>query len=76
MKRPQISLLERLRRDMGWSISDLHNKSGVAISMISQYESGKRRPSDDTASRMAEALMVRPAVLLADFAQRFEQSAS
>lgn len=68
-----ISLLERLRRDMGWTQSDLSKAAGVDRPMISQYETGRRRPSDDTATKLASALLVKPAVLLADFARHSEQ---
>ncbi|WP_230581107.1 helix-turn-helix domain-containing protein [Xenorhabdus bovienii] len=50
-------LIER-RAMLGLSQNDLARQSNVAPAQISRYESGKRKPSAQVISRMAETLCV------------------
>lgn len=50
-----ISMARALR---GWSLSELHERSGVSVSIISQTESGKRMPMKRTLKRLFDALEI------------------
>ena len=44
-----------LRMGQGWTQADLARRAGTSASVISEYETGKRRLSFDRLSRIAEA---------------------
>lgn len=48
-------LLREAREDAGLSQTELARRSGVAQSMVSSYEAGKRQPALSTLSRLIEA---------------------
>jgi HTH-type transcriptional regulator/antitoxin HipB len=50
--------LERARRAKGWTQADLGRAADVAQAKISEYERGKRTPSVETLTMLAEALDV------------------
>ncbi len=57
MSRPTLRQL-RLRKP--WTITELAEKSGVALATISDIERGKKTPRIATIRRLAEALGVAP----------------
>ncbi len=48
----------QLRKQKGWSQTDLANKSNVSREIIGKYERGDATPSIDFAKRIADALGV------------------
>jgi len=51
-------IVANLRKEKGWSQSDLANESGVSREMISKYERGIAIPSVDAAKKIADAFGV------------------
>ncbi|WP_209329137.1 helix-turn-helix domain-containing protein [Lunatimonas salinarum] len=51
-------IISNLRKEKGWSQSDLANESGVSREMISKYERGLAIPSVDAAKKIADAFGV------------------
>lgn len=51
-------IIANLRKEKGWSQSDLANESGVSREMISKYERGLAIPSVDAAKNIADAFIV------------------
>lgn len=51
-------VMTNLRKEKGWSQSDLANQSGVSREMISKYERGIAIPSVDAAKKNADAFDV------------------
>tara|TARA_R110002072_G_scaffold301172_1_gene480405 strand:- start:2461 stop:2799 length:339 start_codon:yes stop_codon:yes gene_type:complete len=51
-------IIANLRKEKGWSQSDLANESGVSREMISKYERGLAIPSVDAAKKIADAFSV------------------
>jgi transcriptional regulator with XRE-family HTH domain len=60
---PQLKLV---REGQGWSQRDLAARSGVAPNTISQLERGERQAMPSTVRKLADALDVEPAMLLAE----------
>ncbi len=50
--------IANLRKDKGWSQTDLADKSGVSREMISKYERDIAIPSVDAAKKIADTLEV------------------
>lgn len=48
--------LKTLRTRVGWTQKDLADKAGVSKASISSYESQRRVPTLETATRIADAL--------------------
>lgn len=60
-------ILKEIRLNKGLSAKELSQRSGVARSLISQLETGKRQSTGiDTICRLAKALEVSPANFLED----------
>lgn len=58
-------ILKEIRLNKGFSAKELSQQSGVARSLISQLETGKRQSTGiDTICRLAKALEVSPAIFL------------
>lgn len=51
-------VITKLRKEKGWSQSDLANQSEVSREMISKYERGLAIPSVDAAKKIADAFQV------------------
>lgn len=51
-------IITKLRKEKGWSQSDLANQSEVSREMISKYERGMAIPSVDSAKKIADAFQV------------------
>ncbi|MGM0479147.1 MAG: helix-turn-helix domain-containing protein [Bacteroidota bacterium] len=51
-------VMTSLRKEKGWSQTDLANQSGVSREMISKYERGIAIPSVDAAKKIADAFNV------------------
>lgn len=51
-------IIANLRKEKGWSQSDLAKKSGVSREMISKYERKLAIPSVDAAKKIADAFQV------------------
>ena len=51
-------IISNLRKEKGWSQTDLANESGVSREMISKYERGLALPSVDAAKKIADAFNV------------------
>ncbi len=51
-------IISQLRDDLGWSQSDLADKSGVSRVMIGKYERNEAIPSIDAAKKIADSLSV------------------
>ena len=51
-------IISQLRDDLGWSQSDLADKSGVSRVMIGKYERNEAIPSIDAAKKIADSLNV------------------
>ena len=51
-------IISDLRKEKGWSQTDLANESGVSREIIGKYERGEATPSVDFAKRIADALGV------------------
>ena len=52
------SIVAKLRKEKGWSQTDLANQSEVSREMIGKYERGKAIPSVDAAKKIADAFGV------------------
>jgi len=50
--------IANLRKEKGWSQTDLSDKSGVSREMVGKYERGKAIPSVDAAKKIADAFDV------------------
>ena len=50
--------IANLRKEKGWSQTDLADKSGVSREMVGKYERGKAIPSVDAAKKIADAFEV------------------
>ena len=50
--------ITNLRKEKGWSQTDLADKSGVSREMIGKYERGAAVPSVDAAKKIADAFDV------------------
>ena len=50
--------LQRLRKDNGWTLSTVSEKTGVAISTLSKIENNQSSPNYDVLIRLAEGLGV------------------
>jgi transcriptional regulator with XRE-family HTH domain len=57
--------IRRLRAQKGLSQKALAEDVGISVSYVSMLEHGQRSPPLETIERMARALKVRPAALLA-----------
>ena len=53
-----VSLLQKHREKIGMSMTELAQKAGLSLSMISFVERELRKPTFDTLLRIAEALNV------------------
>jgi len=51
-------IIAALRKDKGWSQSELAKQTGVSQVMIGKYERGDATPSLDVAKKIADALEV------------------
>ena len=51
-------IISNLRKEKGWSQTDLANESGVSREMIRKYERGLALPSVDAAKKIADAFNV------------------
>ena len=51
-------IISNLRKEKGWSQTDLASKSGVSREMIGKYERNKAIPSIDAAKKIADAFEV------------------
>lgn len=51
-------IIANLRKEKGWSQTDLANESEVSREMISKYERGLAIPSVDAAKKIADAFSV------------------
>ncbi len=51
-------IITNLRKEKGWSQSELATKSGVSREMIGKYERGRAVPSVDAAKKIADAFQV------------------
>jgi transcriptional regulator with XRE-family HTH domain len=51
-------IVSDLRKEKGWSQTDLANESGISREIIGKYERGKATSSIDFVNRMADALGV------------------
>ena len=51
-------IISNLRKEKGWSQTDLANQSSVSREMISKYERGLAIPSVDAAKKIADAFNV------------------
>lgn len=51
-------IIADLRKDKGWSQTELANESGVSREIIGKYERGEAVPSVDFAKRIADAFGV------------------
>jgi transcriptional regulator with XRE-family HTH domain len=58
--------VRRLRAEAGWSQEELGHRCDMNLSAISRLERGKRDPQLTTIVRIAHALGVTPAELVAD----------
>jgi ribosome-binding protein aMBF1 (putative translation factor) len=59
------SRIRRAREAHGWSLADLTQRTGMHPPNLSRLESGKHVPSLDTLERVADALGIRVAALVA-----------
>lgn len=59
------SRIHRERETRGWSLGELASRTGMQVPNLSRLESGKHVPSLETLERVAEALGVRVAELVA-----------
>lgn len=50
--------LRLLRNEKGWTQGEVARRAGLSVSMLSHYESGKRKPSLDSLGRLLDALEV------------------
>ncbi len=64
MKTTAARLIRAARRSTGWTQVQLSERSGVAVSVLSAYENGRRDPGVETLARilrsMGQALVVEP----------------
>ncbi|MCR9161687.1 MAG: helix-turn-helix domain-containing protein [Nannocystaceae bacterium] len=67
--------IRELREARGLRQVDLEAETGIAQPMLSQIQSGKRNPSLGNLAKIAEALNVRPAVLLLDPRRKKDRAA-
>ncbi len=65
-------VVKELRAKKGWTQAVLANLTGIAISNISNIESGRSRLGEDRAILLSEALGVKPEFIL--FPNGFERS--
>ena len=66
------SVVRELRQKKGWTQKTLSDITGMAVTNISNIESGRSRLGDDRAILIAEALGVRPEFIL--FPNGFERA--
>lgn len=52
------TIITSLRKEKGWSQTDLATKSGVSREMIGKYERGEAVPSIEAAKKIADAFEV------------------
>jgi transcriptional regulator with XRE-family HTH domain len=66
--------VQRVRREKGWSISQLSKRSGVPGRVIREMESGSLSymPSEENTVLLAEALRVPAGLMLREREQLFE----
>ena len=64
-------VLKELRKNKEWSQATLSEITGIAVSNLSNLESGRSRLAEDRAILMAQALGVKPEFLL--FPNGFER---
>lgn len=63
-----LTLMEKLRLDKRMSRDDLHSRSGVPLRTIRELESGRVKwPKQETVQPIADALRVKPSMLMEDF---------
>lgn len=62
--------LKQLRRELGWSQTDLAAKIGADAGQISRYENGHMTPSAEAVAKLAEVLDVSADYLLIDSGTR------
>jgi transcriptional regulator with XRE-family HTH domain len=60
------AVARRLRESQGLTLSDISNSAGISAGMLSRLETGQVTPSLETLVSLADALGVRPALLLQD----------
>jgi transcriptional regulator with XRE-family HTH domain len=58
------SVARRLRESQGLTLTDIANSAGISAGMLSRLETGHVTPSLETLIALADALGVRPALLL------------
>lgn len=60
------TFLQQERAARGWSLTDLHEKSGIPMATLSRYESerNKSRPSHENVLSLARAFGVEPGDIL------------
>jgi transcriptional regulator with XRE-family HTH domain len=64
-------VVKELRKNKGWTLALLSEITGIAVSNLSNLESGRSRLGEDRAILLAEALGVKPEFLL--FPNGFER---
>jgi len=62
--------IKQLRKERGFSQSDLEKKSGVNSKLLSKYENGRITPTADTLRKIAEGLEISTDYLLFDNAPK------
>jgi transcriptional regulator with XRE-family HTH domain len=60
------AVARRLRESQGLTLNDISNSAGISAGMLSRLETGQVTPSLETLVSLADALGVRPALLLQD----------
>lgn len=58
--------IRKLRTDRGWTQQQLADRSGISRSLLTQFETGTRRPNTDRLKAMAAALSVEMRDLVSD----------
>ena len=58
---PRIDYIKQARTKLGMTQRELASLAGVSTSMINQIESGRCKPSYDTAKKIFELLILRKA---------------
>lgn len=51
-------VISELRKQKGWSQSDLANKTGISQVMVGKYERGDASPSIEVAKKIADAFAI------------------
>ena len=73
---PLGALIRSAREERGWTLTELSRQAQVDHALVSRIESGQRTGSPATLHRLALALELDPADVLAAAAQRVDTSSS